>query len=158
MVKQGLRSTVHLIQRFINLTRWQSACLSISPVSLFFFHFYFPKFEFLSFSTTSTGETCGTWWCLHCFPCLGYSCGPFQALVGWPTTPDAVYRSHDMFRKLQPHIHSNNSSILEVRFCFGFFIWLQKNMQGKKERKKNNYFSLFFILFFGEDMVFFFDT
>ena len=53
-----------------------------------------------------------------------------------------------------PHIHSNNSSVLEVRFCFEFFIWLQKNMQGKK--KKIFYFSLFFILFFGEDMVFFF--
>ncbi|XP_050291259.1 O-fucosyltransferase 11-like [Quercus robur] len=43
--------------------------------------------------------------------CVG---GPFSTLVGWPTTPSAVYRSHDMFQKLWPRIHSDNSSILEL--------------------------------------------
>ena len=148
MVKQGLRSTVHLIQRFLILTRWQSACFSISPFSLFFFHFYFPKFEFLSFSPTSTG---GTQWCFHCFTCVGYSCGPFSALIGWPTTPNAVYRSHDMFRKLQPHIHSNNSSILEVRFCFGFFIGCRTICKKRKDKKQ-----LFQFVFWGRHGFFFF--
>lgn len=43
--------------------------------------------------------------------CVG---GPFSALVGWPTTPGAVYRSHDMFRNLWPHIHSDNSSAIQL--------------------------------------------
>ena len=148
MVKQGLRSTVHLIQRFIILTRWQSACFSISPFSLFFFYFYLPKFEFFSFSPTSTG---GTQWCFHCFTCLGYSCGPFSALIGWPTTPDAVYRSHDMFQKLQPHIHSNNSSVLEVRFCLGFSLVAEQYVRKEKEKK-----TIISVCFLGKTWFFFF--
>jgi hypothetical protein len=49
--------------------------------------------------------------------CVG---GPFSALVGWPTTPGAVYRSHNMFRNLWPHIHSDNSSAIQVPFAFSF--------------------------------------
>ncbi|KAM4077270.1 hypothetical protein ACJW30_12G126200 [Castanea mollissima] len=57
--------------------------------------------------------------------CVG---GPFSALVGWPTTPGAVYRSHDMFRKFWPHIHSDNSSVLELSS-----VW--KNKRRVKEQK-----------------------
>ena len=75
--------------------------------------------------------------------CVG---GPFSALVGWPTTPGAVYRSHDMFRKLWPHIHSDNSSVLEVRCLFWVFHLVAEENAGKEKRKQLFQFVLF--LFF----------
>ncbi|KAK7844126.1 o-fucosyltransferase 11 [Quercus suber] len=66
--------------------------------------------------------------------CVG---GPFSALVGWPTTPGAVYRSHDLFRKLWPHIHSDNSSILEYKnywFLKMVVLCLEKQKKGKRAK------------------------
>ena len=71
--------------------------------------------------------------------CVG---GPFSALVGWPTTPGAVYRSHDMFQKFWPRIHSDNSSVLEVCSLFWVFHLVAEENAGKE--KVNNYFNLFF--------------
>ena len=54
--------------------------------------------------------------------------------------------SHDMFRKLWPHIHSDNSSVPEVRCLFWVFHLVAEENAGKEKRKQLFQFVLF--LFF----------
>lgn len=44
--------------------------------------------------------------------CVGV--GPFCALVSHTPHPGSVYRSHEMFRQLWPHIQADNSTPIEV--------------------------------------------
>lgn len=49
--------------------------------------------------------------------------GPFSGLVGHTPLPGSVYRSHEMFELLWPHIQADNSTPIEV-WLLGFLSFI----------------------------------